>query len=49
MWDCAQSVEDGFGAYRKMVLMNAPFTTVHFATYDNSKRSLKEISSECER
>lgn len=49
MWDCAQSVEEGFGAYKKMVLMNAPFTTVHFATYDASKMSLKKILSERER
>ena len=49
VWDYAQGVEEGFGTYRKMVLMNAPFTAVHFATYDTSKRSLKEILPECER
>ncbi|XWS53386.1 hypothetical protein CRYUN_Cryun11dG0152900 [Craigia yunnanensis] len=48
--DCIKKVlkEEGFGAfyasYRTTVLMNAPFTAVHFATYEATKRGLIEIS-----
>ncbi|KAL0344428.1 UNVERIFIED_CONTAM: Mitoferrin [Sesamum radiatum] len=44
--DCVKRVvmEEGFGAfyasYRTTVLMNAPFTAVHFATYEAAKRGL---------
>lgn len=50
VWDCVKRVlrEEGFGAfyasYRTTVLMNAPFTAVHFATYEATKRGLTEIS-----
>ncbi|KAB2081161.1 hypothetical protein ES319_A05G113800v1 [Gossypium barbadense] len=50
--DCVKKVlkEEGFGAfyasYRTTVLMNAPFTAVHFATYEAAKRGLIEISPE---
>ncbi|KAK8641607.1 hypothetical protein V6N13_011001 [Hibiscus sabdariffa] len=50
--DCVKKVlkEEGFGAfyasYRTTVLMNAPFTAVHFATYEATKRGLIEISPE---
>ncbi|CAA7037973.1 unnamed protein product [Microthlaspi erraticum] len=52
VWDCIRRVtrEEGFGAfyasYRTTVLMNAPFTAVHFATYEAVKRALREISPE---
>ncbi|KAG2327576.1 hypothetical protein Bca4012_036586 [Brassica carinata] len=52
VWDCVRRVmrEEGFGAfyasYRTTVLMNAPFTAVHFATYEAVKRGLREISPE---
>lgn len=48
--DCVRRVvrEEGVGAlyasYRTTVLMNAPFTAVHFATYEAVKRGLTEIS-----
>ncbi|XP_022144050.1 mitoferrin-like [Momordica charantia] len=48
--DCVRRilVEEGIGAlyasYRTTVLMNAPYTAVHFATYEVAKRGLKEIS-----
>lgn len=44
--DCVRRVfvEEGFGAfyasYRTTVVMNAPFTAVHFATYEAAKRGL---------
>ena len=42
--------EEGLGAfyasYRTTVLMNAPFTAVHFATYEAAKRGLMEVSPE---
>ncbi|KAK2643207.1 hypothetical protein Ddye_024970 [Dipteronia dyeriana] len=50
--DCIKKVlrEEGFGAfyasYRTTVLMNAPFTAVHFTTYEATKRGLSEISPE---
>ncbi|XP_052175793.1 uncharacterized mitochondrial carrier C8C9.12c-like isoform X1 [Diospyros lotus] len=50
--DCVTRVlrEEGFRAfyasYRTTVLMNAPFTAVHFATYEATKRGLMEISPE---
>lgn len=50
LWDCTTRVlkEEGFGAfyasYRTTVLMNAPFTAVHFATYEAAKTGLMEIS-----
>lgn len=52
VWDCVKRVlrEEGFGAfyasYRTTVLMNAPFTAVHFSTYEATKRGLIEISPE---
>ena len=52
VWDCVRRVlsEEGVGAfyasYRTTVLMNAPFTAVHFATYEAAKRGLMEISPE---
>ncbi|XP_042509867.1 mitoferrin-like [Macadamia integrifolia] len=50
--DCIKRImrEEGFGAfyasYRTTVVMNAPFTAVHFATYEAAKRGLSEISPE---
>ncbi|XP_030926239.1 uncharacterized protein LOC126692462 [Quercus robur] len=50
--DCVKRVltEEGFGAfyasYRTTVVMNAPFTAVHFATYEAAKKGLVEISPE---
>ncbi|KAL8055896.1 hypothetical protein ABFX02_04G084800 [Erythranthe guttata] len=52
VWDCVKRVlrEEGFGAfyasYRTTVLMNAPFTAVHFATYEAAKRGMMEVSPE---
>ncbi|KAB1224485.1 Mitoferrin [Morella rubra] len=51
--DCVKRVlvEEGIGAfyasYRTTVVMNAPFTAVHFATYEAAKRGLMGISPEC--
>lgn len=48
--DCFRTVvrEEGlrafYASYRTTVLMNAPFTAVHFATYEAVKRGLMEIS-----
>ncbi|KAJ8769786.1 hypothetical protein K2173_007646 [Erythroxylum novogranatense] len=50
VWDCVKRVfrQEGIGAfyasYRTTVLMNAPFTAVHFATYEAVKRGLLEVS-----
>lgn len=50
--DCIKTVvrEEGvasfYASYRTTVLMNAPFTAVHFATYEATKRGLMEISPE---
>lgn len=50
--DCVRRVlmEEGFGAfyksYRTTVVMNAPFTAVHFATYEAAKKGLMEVSPE---
>ncbi|KAH9618840.1 hypothetical protein KSS87_010142 [Heliosperma pusillum] len=50
VWQCVNRVfrEEGFKAfyasYRTTVLMNAPFTAVHFATYEAAKKGLVEIS-----
>ncbi|GMI96420.1 mitochondrial iron transporter 2 [Hibiscus trionum] len=50
--DCVRRVvrEEGIGAfyasYRTTVVMNAPFTAVHFATYEAAKRELLEVSSD---
>lgn len=50
--DCMRRVfrEEGlrafFASYRTTVLMNAPFTAVHSATYEAAKRGLTEISPE---
>lgn len=50
--DCVRRVlmEEGVGAfyasYKTTVLMNAPFTAVHFATYEAAKRALMEVSPE---
>ncbi|KAI4315935.1 hypothetical protein L6164_023964 [Bauhinia variegata] len=52
VWDCVKRVlsEEGFGAfyasYRTTVLMNAPFTAVHFSTYEAAKKGLVGISPE---
>ncbi|PON85857.1 Mitochondrial carrier protein [Trema orientale] len=52
VWDCLKTVlrEEGirafYASYRTTVLMNAPFTAVHFATYEAAKRGLMEISPE---
>ncbi|CAL9213998.1 unnamed protein product [Arabidopsis halleri] len=52
VWDCVKRVlrEEGIGAfyasYRTTVLMNAPFTAVHFATYEAAKKGLIEFSPE---
>ncbi|GLT26798.1 hypothetical protein SLA2020_018400 [Shorea laevis] len=52
VWDCTKTVfrEEGirafYASYRTTVLMNAPFTAVHFATYEAAKRALMEISPE---
>lgn len=48
--DCVRRVvlEEGVGAfyksYRTTVVMNAPFTAIHFATYEAAKRGLMELS-----
>ncbi|XP_026664411.1 mitoferrin isoform X2 [Phoenix dactylifera] len=48
--DCVGRVlrEEGirafYASYRTTVLMNAPFTAVHFATYEAAKRGLTEVS-----
>ncbi|XP_022766244.1 mitoferrin-like [Durio zibethinus] len=48
--DCVRRVlmEEGIGtfyaSYRTTVIMNAPFTAVHFATYEAAKRALMEVS-----
>lgn len=48
--DCVRRVlvEEGIGAfyasYKTTVVMNAPFTAVHFATYEAAKRGLIEVS-----
>ncbi|PKI34125.1 hypothetical protein CRG98_045480 [Punica granatum] len=50
--DCIRrvQVEEGVAAfyrsYRTTVVMNAPFTAVHFATYEAAKRGLSELSPE---
>ncbi|KAG5550665.1 hypothetical protein RHGRI_015570 [Rhododendron griersonianum] len=50
--DCVRRVvvEEGVGAfyksYRTTVVMNAPFTAIHFATYEAAKRGLMELSPE---
>ncbi|PIM97580.1 Mitochondrial carrier protein MRS3/4 [Handroanthus impetiginosus] len=52
VWDCVRRVmkDEGIGAffasYRTTVLMNAPYTAVHFATYEAAKRGLMEASAE---
>ncbi|KAL8129861.1 hypothetical protein V2J09_019016 [Rumex salicifolius] len=52
VWDCVTRIlkEEGVGAfyasYRTTVIMNAPFTAVHFASYEAAKRGLTEISPE---
>lgn len=50
--DCVRRVvkEEGYRAfyasYRTTVLMNAPFTAVHFSTYEAMKKGLSEVSPE---
>ncbi|KAK1365997.1 Mitoferrin [Heracleum sosnowskyi] len=50
--DCVRRVvnEEGYRAfyasYRTTVLMNAPFTAVHFSTYEAMKKGLNEVSRE---
>ncbi|KAJ8751129.1 hypothetical protein K2173_016310 [Erythroxylum novogranatense] len=52
VWDCVKTVfkDEGIGAfyasYRTTVFMNAPYTAVHFATYEAVKRGLMELSPE---
>lgn len=52
VFDCVKRVlrDEGIGAfyasYKTTVLMNAPFTAVHFTTYEAAKRGLMEISPE---
>lgn len=52
VWDCVKRVlfEEGIGAfyssYRTTVVMNAPFTAIHFATYEAAKRGMTEVSPE---
>ncbi|KAG8387918.1 hypothetical protein BUALT_Bualt02G0071300 [Buddleja alternifolia] len=52
VWDCVRRVlrEEGlrafYASYRTTILMNAPFTAVHFATYEAAKRGLMEVSPE---
>ncbi|XP_019188206.1 PREDICTED: mitoferrin-like [Ipomoea nil] len=52
VFDCVRRVlrEEGFktfyASYKTTVLMNAPYTAVHFATYEGAKRGLMEISPE---
>jgi len=52
LFHCVKTVlkEEGIGAfyvsYRTTVVMNAPFTAVHFSTYEAAKRVLMEISPE---
>ncbi|GAB2234096.1 hypothetical protein Droror1_Dr00003333 [Drosera rotundifolia] len=46
VWDCVKRVwrEEGvrafYASYRTTVIMNAPFTAVHFATYEAAKKAL---------
>ena len=48
--DCIKRIlrEEGFRAfyasYRTTVVMNAPFTAVHFSTYEAAKKILMEFS-----
>ena len=50
--DCVRrvAVEEGVGgfykSYRTTVVMNAPFTAVHFAAYEAAKRGMMELSPE---
>ncbi|KAI4382448.1 hypothetical protein MLD38_008411 [Melastoma candidum] len=50
--DCVRSVlkDEGlrafYASYRTTVFMNAPFTAVHFSTYEAAKRCLMEVSPE---
>lgn len=50
--DCVRRVmkEEGlrafYASYRTTVIMNAPFTAVHFATYEAAKTGLREVSPE---
>lgn len=52
VWDCVRRVmrEEGirafFASYKTTVVMNAPFTAVHFATYEATKRGLMGVSPE---
>lgn len=52
VWDCTKTVfkEEGirafYASYRTTVFMNAPFTAVHFSTYEAAKKALMEISPE---
>lgn len=42
MW-LEESIEAFYGTYRSVVVMNAPFTMVHFATYEAVKRGLMKV------
>lgn len=50
VWDCVRRVlgEEGirafYASYRTTVIMNAPFTAVHFAAYEAAKKCLIEVS-----
>ena len=35
-----------FGSYRTTVIMNAPYTAVHFATYEAAKRMLGDMAAD---
>lgn len=41
-----EGVRAFYASYRTTVVMNAPFTAVHFATYEAAKRALMEVSPE---
>ncbi|XP_047970504.1 mitoferrin-like [Salvia hispanica] len=42
----AEGIGAFFVSYRTTVVMNAPFTAVHFATYEAAKRGLMNVSPE---
>lgn len=52
VFDCVKKVfrEEGirafFASYKTTVVMNAPYTAVHFSTYEATKRGLTEVSPE---
>ncbi|XP_051134622.1 uncharacterized protein LOC127253868 isoform X2 [Andrographis paniculata] len=50
LWQCVQTVfrEEGirafYASYLTTILMNAPYTAVHFSTYESTKRGLTKVS-----